>query len=69
MATEIDDLVTDAVRHARWRTTTTRTMSALILALDSARAAVADRRHELGERRPEHNEKRNVRRVALREVD
>jgi TRAP-type uncharacterized transport system substrate-binding protein len=44
---EIDGLVIRAVRHARWRTTSARTMSALIIALDSARAAIHDRRREL----------------------
>lgn len=49
LALELDDLVTHAIRHARWRTTTTRTMSALILAIDSTRAALADRRHQLAQ--------------------
>lgn len=49
LARELDNLVTHAIRHARWRTTSTRTMSALILAIDSTRAAVADRRHQLVE--------------------
>jgi TRAP-type uncharacterized transport system substrate-binding protein len=47
LAVEIDGLVTHAVRHARRRTTSTRTMSALIVAIDSARAAIADRRRDL----------------------
>jgi TRAP-type uncharacterized transport system substrate-binding protein len=47
LAGEIDELVIRAVRHARWRTTSARTMSALIIALDSARAAILDRRREL----------------------
>jgi TRAP-type uncharacterized transport system substrate-binding protein len=47
-ALEIDSLVLHAVRYARLRTTDTRTMSALILAIDSARSAVADRRRALG---------------------
>lgn len=47
-ALEIDSLVLHAVRYARHRTTDTRTMSALILAIDSARSAVADRRRSLG---------------------
>ena len=46
-ALEIDSLVLHAVRYARLRTTDTRTMSALILAIDSARSAVADRRRAL----------------------
>ncbi len=47
LAGELDELVIRAVRHARWRTTSARTMSALIIALDSARAAILDRRREL----------------------
>jgi TRAP-type uncharacterized transport system substrate-binding protein len=47
LAMEIDSLVLHAVRYARHRTTDTRTMSALILAIDSARSAVADRRRAL----------------------
>jgi TRAP-type uncharacterized transport system substrate-binding protein len=49
LATEIDGLVSHTVRHARRRTTNTRTMSAMILALDTARSAVAERRRELRE--------------------
>ena len=44
LSIEIDGLVTHAVRHARRRTTNTRTMTALLMAIDSARAAVAERR-------------------------
>ena len=44
---EIDHLVTHSIRYARQRTTNTRAMGALILAIDSARAAVADRRRDL----------------------
>lgn len=52
LALEIDGLVTHAVRHARRRTTGTKTMSALIVAIDSARIAIADRRRDLrGEER------------------
>jgi hypothetical protein len=47
LSVEIDGLVTHAVRHARRRTTGTKTMSALIVAIDSARAAIADRRRDL----------------------
>jgi TRAP-type uncharacterized transport system substrate-binding protein len=47
LAIEIDGLVTHAVRHARRRTSGTKTMSALIMAIDSARAAIADRRRDL----------------------
>jgi hypothetical protein len=46
-AAEIDALVAQAVRYARHRTTGTRAMSALIIAIDSARAAVDDRRRKL----------------------
>jgi TRAP transporter TAXI family solute receptor len=48
LSSEIDGLVTHAVRYARHRTTGTRTMSALILALDAAREAIAERRRMLG---------------------
>jgi TRAP-type uncharacterized transport system substrate-binding protein len=44
---EMDGLVTHAIRHARRRTTGTRTMSALIMAIDSARAAIEDRRRDV----------------------
>jgi len=44
---EIDELVIRAVRHARRRTTSARTMSALIISIDSARAAIVDRRRDL----------------------
>jgi TRAP-type uncharacterized transport system substrate-binding protein len=47
LAVEVDGLVTHAVRHARRRTTGTKTMSALIVAIDSARIAIADRRRDL----------------------
>lgn len=47
LAMEIDGLVTHAVRHARKRTTGTKTMGALMLAIDSARAAIADRRRDI----------------------
>ena len=53
LAGEIDDLVTYAARHARWRTTAARTMSALVIALDGVRAAIADRRRELERKDPE----------------
>jgi hypothetical protein len=44
LAIELDRLVTLAVKYARNRTTNARAMSALILGIDSARAAIADRR-------------------------
>jgi TRAP-type uncharacterized transport system substrate-binding protein len=47
LAIEVDGLVTHAVRHARKRATGTRTMGALMLAIDSARAAMLDRRREI----------------------
>lgn len=47
LSLEIDSLVVHAVRYARHHATGTRSMSALILALDSARAAVADCRRKL----------------------
>ena len=46
LAVEIDGLVIDVVRHARAHSTDIRTMSALILAVDAARAAVADCRRD-----------------------
>ncbi|MBK3421780.1 TAXI family TRAP transporter solute-binding subunit, partial [Methylobacterium ajmalii] len=46
LAVEIDGLVIDVVRHARANDTDARTMSALILAVDAARAAVADCRRD-----------------------
>jgi TRAP transporter TAXI family solute receptor len=47
LAVEVDGLVTHAVRYARHRTTGARTTTALILAIDSARAAIADRRAQV----------------------
>lgn len=44
---EIDNLITHAIRYARYRTTNTQAFGALILAIDSARAAVAERRRDL----------------------
>lgn len=46
LAVELDNLITHAVRYARYRTTSTRTMSALILSIDSTRAAIMDRRRD-----------------------
>ena len=48
---EIEHLVTHAIRYVRQQTTNTRAMSALILAIDAARAAVADHRRDLQDRR------------------
>jgi NMT1-like family len=47
LALELDRLVSLAVRYARNRTTNARAMSALILGIDSARAAIADRRRDI----------------------
>jgi len=44
---ETDGLVADVVRHARERNIDTRTISALILAIDAVHAAVNDARHAL----------------------
>ncbi len=49
LALEVDGLVTHAVRYARHRTTGMRTTTALILAIDSARAAIADRRAQVAQ--------------------
>src|SRR3954470_22440201 len=51
VAEEIDLLVTHAIRYARQQGTNTRAMSALILAIDAARDAVADHRRDLEGRR------------------
>jgi hypothetical protein len=44
-------LVTHAIRYARQQATNTRAVSALILAIDAARDAVADHRRGLEGRR------------------
>ena len=44
LACEVDTLVTHAIRYSRNRTTNTRTVTTLLIAIDSARSAVADRR-------------------------
>ena len=44
LALEVDDLVRQTIRFTRRGLTSARTMSALMLAIDSTRAAVADRR-------------------------
>jgi hypothetical protein len=41
---EVDGLVTHAIRQARWRATDPTSTTALTLAIDSSRAAIADRR-------------------------
>lgn len=48
LALETDGLVADVVRYARERTIDTRTVSALILAVDAVHAAIADARRQLG---------------------
>jgi hypothetical protein len=47
LTTELDRLVSLAVKYARNRTTNSRAMSALMLGIDSARAALADRRRDI----------------------
>jgi TRAP-type uncharacterized transport system substrate-binding protein len=53
LSAELDDLVTYAVRHARWRGTSAPTMSALVMALDGVRSAIADRRRDLARHNPD----------------
>ncbi|VUD73944.1 hypothetical protein MET9862_04566 [Methylobacterium symbioticum] len=48
LALETDGLVADVVRYARERTIDTRTVSALILAVDAVHAAIADARRQIG---------------------
>jgi len=48
---EVEYLVTHAIRYARQQGTNTRAITALVLAIDAARAAVADRRRDLPGRR------------------
>ena len=48
LALETDGLVADVVRYARERTIDTRTVSALILAVDAVHAAIGDARRQLG---------------------
>ena len=47
LTVEVDELLATAVSYARSRTTGSRTTSALVLALDGARAALADRRRQI----------------------
>lgn len=44
---EVDSLVIHAIRQARWRATELTTTSALALAINSSRAAIADQRKSL----------------------
>ena len=46
VAQEIDHQVAHAIRYARQQSTNTRAISALLLAIDAARAAVADHRRD-----------------------
>jgi TRAP-type uncharacterized transport system substrate-binding protein len=48
LARETDELVADVVQYARERTIDTRTLSALILAMDAVQAALADARRQFG---------------------
>lgn len=48
LSVEIDRLLSVAVGHARSGTASDRTTSALVLALDGARSAIADRSREIG---------------------
>ena len=48
LSLETDGLVADVVRYARERTIDTRTVSALILAVDAVHAAIADARRQFG---------------------
>jgi hypothetical protein len=47
LAMEMDRLVVHAVRYARHRSTGTKALNPLILGIDSARAAILDRRREI----------------------
>jgi hypothetical protein len=47
LSLEVDNLVTHAVRYARHHTAGPHSLSALILAIDSSRAAIADRRRDV----------------------
>jgi len=47
LTAEVDGLVTHAIRQARWRTTDAISSTALTLAIDTTRAAIADRRSAL----------------------
>jgi hypothetical protein len=68
LSSEIDGLVTHAVRHMRRRTAGTRIMSTLILAIDSARAAIEDRRRDLLDELPPVSRDQPPRPVAARRI-
>lgn len=68
LSAEIDGLVTHAVRHMRRRTAGTRMMSTLILAIDSARAAIEDRRRDLLDELPPITRDQPPRPVAARRI-
>lgn len=68
LSAEIDGLVTHAVRHMRRRTASTRVMSTLMLAIDSARAAIEDRRRDLLDELPPVNRDQPPRPVATRRI-
>jgi hypothetical protein len=53
LAAEMDGLLAHAVRQARWRTTPSNVTSALIIALEGARAALLERRRELDTKFPD----------------
>ena len=68
LAVETDTMVTHAVRYARNKSTSTRTMSTLIMAIDSVRAAIADRRRDVLDDRERTSESASDRRGAEREA-
>lgn len=49
LTAEVDDLLSSAIGHARTGIADSRTTTATVLALDGARAAIADRRREIGQ--------------------
>lgn len=65
LSVEVDGLVTHAVRYARHRTTGLRTTTALILAIDSARAAIADRRAQVTGEAPAQRTEARARRAVI----
>ena len=68
LSSEIDGLVIHAVRHMRRRTAGNRMMSTLILAIDSARAAIEDRRRDLLDELPPVGRDQPPRPVAARRI-
>lgn len=63
IAVETDGLVADVVSHARARSIDTRTVSALILAVDGVHAAIGDARRQIGEDGPEAGTRRRTARL------